>query len=162
MQPQSGVSSLQTGDMTEDNRNRSGNPHPNEATRWVKGQSGNPSGRPKLTQEEKTARARLKKLVAERADVPVKRLYAMLERHDAAVAEGKKGASNGVLSPDQELKICQYLNDWGNGKAVETMRTVRDEEDVNSPLDMSEEERASRISDLRTKLEGAPRDATLN
>lgn len=140
-----------------------GNPNPCPEHRIKKGQVLNPKGRGKLPPEERAARAELKKLLAKKADLPVKRMYKMLEVHDEAVAKGLQGARNGVLNPDQQMKILTYLNDWGNGKAVETMRTVPPQDEVSSPLDMSDEERAAKISELRAMIdEEVPKGAIVN
>lgn len=105
----------------------------------------------KKTQEDKEARKRLKALVSSNADRHVMKMMEALERHEAALRKRSTKVVDGFMGVNAYMRTLQYLNDWSNGKAVETMRTADPEE--ASPIDVTE--RQSRLDRLRAKARAA-------
>lgn len=97
------------------------NPNQSGLRPWKPGQSGNPKGGKRKTQEQKDAAQELKDLFREYRAEPVKRFMQLAEEYEQDKSKNKSASKSRGLTAKVYCDILKFLHEYWNGKAKQAV-----------------------------------------
>ena len=99
------------------------NPNPNQSglRPWKPGQSGNPKGGKRKTQEEKDAAQELRDLCKKYRAEPVKRYLALVHEYEQDTSPNKSASKAKGLTLKVYTDLLGFLHEYFNGKARQAL-----------------------------------------